>query len=156
MGTLPRRREETSRWTTMSARSEKRTILTLVAANVVTSILHYVDNVVYFQHYPEPTWLNPHLVDAAWFVMIPFGIAGCVLYLQGRLKPAYVFLQIFALMNLLVLGHYLIAPPWRVSFRINLFILLEAVSALLVGLAAAWLQFRGAQSRLFSPDIHGT
>jgi len=40
-------------------------------SNVVTSILHYVDNVVFFRHYPAPTWLSPHLVDLAWFVMTP-------------------------------------------------------------------------------------
>lgn len=127
----------------MTLASRKRAVLTLVAANVVASILHYVDNVLFFKHYPEPAWLNPHLVDAAWFVMTPFGVAGCLLYLKGRRRLAYPCLYSFALMNLLVLGHYLIAPPWRVSFKINLFIMLEAATAVLLGLFTAWLQFRG-------------
>jgi hypothetical protein len=66
-------------------------LFALVAANVVTSILHYVDNVIFFKHYPEPTWLNPHLVDMAWFIMTPFGLAGCVLFLLGRRpRPAHI------------------------------------------------------------------
>ena len=44
---------------------DRRILLSLVLANFVTSILHYVDNVLFFRHYPEPTWLNPHLVDMA-------------------------------------------------------------------------------------------
>jgi hypothetical protein len=129
------------RSTTMSSRSSKRAVLALVAANVVTSILHYVDNVIFFKHYPEPTWLNAHLVDAAWFLMTPFGILGYLLLLRDSRVPASVCLYIYSVMGSLVLGHYLIAPPWRVSFKINVFIVLEAVSALLLGLFTAWLQF---------------
>lgn len=126
--------------TTISNAKSKQALLTLVAFNVVTSILHYVDNVIDFKHYPEPTWLNPHLVDAAWFVMTPFGILGSILFLRGRHTIAFTCLYIYSIMGLLVLGHYLIAPPWEVSFRINLFIVLEAVSAMLLGLFTAWLQ----------------
>ena len=90
----------------------------------------YVDNVLFFRHYPEPTWLNPHLVDMAWFVMTPFGVVGYVLFLRGRSTAAFACLYLYALMSLLVLGHYLIAPPWRVSFKINVFIMAEAIAAL--------------------------
>ncbi len=121
---------------------ERRILLTLVLANVVTSILHYVDNVLFFRHYPEPTWLNPHLVDMAWFVMTPFGVAGYLLFIRGRPAAAFACLYLYALMSLLVLGHYLIAPPWRVSFKINVFIMAEAVAALLLGAFTAWLQVR--------------
>jgi hypothetical protein len=134
-----------------SARS-RRTLFALVAANVVTSILHYVDNVIFFKHYPEPTWLNPHLVDLAWFVMTPIGLAGCLLFVRGRPTAAFVCLYLLSLMNLLVLGHYLIAPPWEVSFKINLFILLEAATALALGGYTAWLQFQGPGNR---PHLSG-
>ncbi len=117
-------------------------LLTLLLASIGTSILHYVDNVMYFQHYPEPTWLNPHLVDMAWFVMTPFGIAGYWLYVRGRRALAFACLYIYAAMGLLVLGHYLIAPPWTLSFKINVFILAEAATALLLGVFTAWLQFQ--------------
>ena len=126
----------------MDRSPDRRILLTLVLANVVTSILHYVDNVLFFRHYPEPTWLNPHLVDMAWFVMTPFGVAGYVLYLRGRSAAAFACLYLYSLMSLLVLGHYLIAPPWRVSFKINVFIMAEAIAALLLGTFTAWLQMR--------------
>jgi hypothetical protein len=126
----------------MDSSGDRRILLALLVANIATSILHYVDNILFFRHYPEPNWLNPHLVDAAWFVMTPIGVAGYLLFLRGRCTAAFACLYLYAAMGLLVLGHYLIAPPWRVSFKINLFILAEAIAALLLGATAAWLQFR--------------
>ena len=122
-------------------------LLALVLANVVTSILHYVDNVVFFRHYPEPTWLSPHLVDLAWFVMTPFGVAGCLFFRRGRRPAAFACLYLYAAMGLLVLAHYLIAPPWKVALKINLFIMAEAIAALLLGMFTAWLQFRREGTR---------
>ena len=132
----------------MDHSGHRRILLTLVLANVVTSILHYVDNVLFFRHYPEPTWLNAHLVDMAWFVMTPFGVAGYVLFMRGRSAAAFACLYLYALMSLLVLGHYLIAPPWQVSFKINLFIMAEAIAAVLLGMFTAWLQIRRTTARL--------
>ena len=127
----------------MSTSDRNRTLLALLAANVATSILHYVDNVVFFRHYPEPTWLSPHLVDLAWFVMTPVGVAGYVLFRRGRRPAAFACLYVYAAMGLLVLGHYLIAPPWEVSLKINPFIIVEAVAAALLGAFTVWLQLGG-------------
>jgi hypothetical protein len=131
----------------MRRSDSKRILLILLGANLVTSILHYVDNVLFFRHYPEPTWLNPHLVDLAWFVMTPFGVAGYLFFRRGRRPAAFACLYLYAAMSLLVLGHYLIAPPWEVSFKINLFIMAEAIAALLLGVFTAWLQFQGESTR---------
>jgi hypothetical protein len=51
-------------------------------------------------------------------------------------------------MSLLVLGHYLIAPPWQLAFKINLFIMAEAIAALLLGIFTAWLQIGRTTARL--------
>ena len=118
-----------------------RVLVGLVVANVATSILHYVDNIANFAHYPEPSWLNPHLIDMAWFVMTPFGILGCWLFRRNWRRAAFLCLYLYAIMGLLVLGHYLIAPPWELSFKINLFIIAEAVAALILAIFTAWLQF---------------
>jgi hypothetical protein len=124
-----------------------RVLIGLVMANVVTSILHYVDNIANFAHYPEPSWLNPHLIDMAWFVMTPFGILGCWLFGRGWRRAAHLCLYLYAIMGLLVLGHYLIAPPWELSFKINLFIVAEAVTALVLATFTAWLQLAGRANR---------
>lgn len=97
---------------------------------MVASILHYVANICYFAEYPEPTWLNPCIVDAFWFVMTPFAIAGYWYYEQRWQTLGRYSLLIYSGMSLLVLGHYLISPPWNVSFKINAMILLETFAAI--------------------------
>lgn len=121
----------------------KKMLFWMVVANVVTSIGHYVDNVLFFAFYPEPTWLNAEIVDIGWFIMTPFGVAGYRFYRDGYRSTAFATLYVYAIMNLLVLGHYLIAPPWDLSFRINLFILAEAATAVVlagytIGLNLDW------------------
>ena len=117
-------------------------LLSLLAATVVLSILHYVDNIVFFGSYPEPHWMTPHLVDAFWFVMTPVGVVGYLLFRRGLRGWALLVLCAYGAMNLLTLGHYLYASPWSLSLRINAFILAEAVAAVALSIAAAWFARR--------------
>lgn len=115
-------------------------LLWLVAVNVVASILHYVDNVMFFHEYPEPPWLTPAAVDAFWFVMTPVALLGLWLVRQNHLGAGLVALTTYAGMSLLVLGHYNFAPFHAITWRIHLFIWLEAAAAItLFGwVIAAW------------------
>jgi hypothetical protein len=115
-------------------------LLLLILMNVAASIAHYSDNIVRFAQYPEPPWLNPTRVDAFWFVMTPFGVAAWWLYRRGRSYLAFVASYAYAAMNLLVLGHYLTAPPWRLPPVINTLIGLEAATAMMLLVFTARLQ----------------
>jgi len=105
------------------------TLKWLVWFNIFTTILHYVDNILFFEHYPEPTWLNPTLVDAFWFVMTPFAFLGLWLIKRNRLQLGLVSMLLYCLMSLLVLGHYLI-PSEHISLKIHAFIWLETLAAI--------------------------
>ncbi len=52
----------------------KRWLLALLVVNIATSILPYMDNILFFHTYPEPHWINPQIIDAFWFVMTPFAV----------------------------------------------------------------------------------
>lgn len=106
-----------------------RILVYLIIANIIASILHYVDNVIHFEHYPEPDWLNAQLVDLFWFFMTPFALLGLWLMKKQQYMPALFALIAYALMGLLVLGHYNYASFFNISFKIHLFIWLEAVLA---------------------------
>src|SRR6187397_3280152 len=95
--------------------SSTRMFFGLLIMNVAASIAHYADNILRFAEYPEPPWLNPARVDAFWFLMTPFGIAAYWLYKRGKKRAAFVANYAYGVMNLLVLGHYLTAAPWRLS-----------------------------------------
>jgi hypothetical protein len=82
----------------------KRWLLVLLVINIGTSILHYVDNILFFHTYPEPPWINPQIIDAFWFVMTPLAVLGYVLYRKALRRYSYLCLYLYALMSLLVLG----------------------------------------------------
>jgi hypothetical protein len=113
-----------------------RSLAWLVALNIATTILHYVDNIAFFRHYPEPSWLAPGMVDAFWFLMTPVALAGLWLAYRGRRILSSIVLLAYAGMSLLVLGHYRFAPFHSIGWRIHALIWLEAVAALVL---VAWL-----------------
>lgn len=104
----------------------------LFIINIVTTILHYVDNVLFFAHYPEPDWLNPQLVDLFWFVMTPVALLSLWQYKRQHFYLGFALLVSYVLMSLLVLGHYRYAPFHEINFKIHLFIWLEAIAAIVL------------------------
>ena len=126
-------------------------LLWLLLANVVATVAHYVDNIVFFAQYPEPPWMQPHFIDAFWFVMTPFALVGYKLITRGRVHFGSVVLYLYAAMSLLVLAHYRYAPMRSIRFRIHIFILVEAALALALVAYVAVLQVRTSRSLLTSP-----
>ena len=116
----------------VSHQSDLLKLRVLVALNILSSIFHYVDNVVFFHDYPEPEWLEPGVVDLFWFLMTPFALVGYLQVVRGRYMSGYACLTLYSLMSLLVLGHYNYAPIHEISLKINAFILIEACLALLL------------------------
>jgi hypothetical protein len=110
----------------------RRWLFWIVIANVVTTILHYADNILSFAQYPEPSWISPHLIDAFWFFMTPFAAAGYVLVRRGNVHLGSAALYAYAAMSLLVLGHYRYAPIHTIALRIHVFIVLEASLAVVL------------------------
>ena len=104
----------------------------LLIGNVTATILHYIDNIIYFRYYPEPEWLNPHLVDAFWFVMTPLAGIGHWLITRKKLHTGCAVLYAYAAASLLVLGHYKYAEFCTISLRIHAFIWLEAILAIIL------------------------
>ncbi len=107
----------------------------LVLATVACSILHYADNLLFFEHYPEPPWINRHIIDAFWWLMTPLAWSGYRLMRRGALRSGAATLLAYGACNLLTLGHYHYAPLHDISLRIHAFIVLEAL------LAAALIAF---------------
>lgn len=104
----------------------------LLVAIVVSSILHYADNLLYFEEYPEPPWINRAMVDAFWFFMTPLAWIGYRLVRTGRHHTGTLVLLVYVACNLLTLGHYQYAPMYSIDARIHFFILLEAALACLL------------------------
>jgi hypothetical protein len=124
----------------VATENQARILLALLVLNVVSSAVHYTDNILRWSLYPEPRWDNAGLTDTFWFVMTPLGIAAYLLFRRGSRRTGLVLNYVYGAMNLVVLGHYLFASPWAVSLSVNASILFEtATAACLLGYTA-WLR----------------
>ena len=115
-------------------------LLGVVMLNIVTTILHYVDNIIFLDEYPEPAWLSPGIVDAFWFLMTPVVLCGLWSAHRGHRVLSSLCLLVYVGMSLLVLGHYRFAPFHAIGMRIHAFIWLEALAAvvLVIWVVASW------------------
>jgi hypothetical protein len=104
----------------------------LLLATFASSVLHYIDNLLFFEQYPEPVWINRAIIDGFWFVMTPLALVGYHLMQRGAHQAGTWVLLAYAGCNLLTLGHYRYAYICTVVPRINAFIFLEAVLACLL------------------------
>ncbi len=125
--------------------NRKRWLLLLIAIDILVSLGHYAHNIAFLPEYREPVWITPMLIDALWFVMTPFACVGYAMFARHQVPLAYVLIYIYCGLSLLVLGHYLITPPWTLSPTINGAIALEAIGAAILAIYTVWLQMQGVE-----------
>jgi hypothetical protein len=117
----------------------------LLIANLIASALHFGDNMLRFEHYPEPAWITgPHVVDALWLLMTPLLAVGWWWARGGKRRAAVGVLWVYGVMSMFVLGHYLYASPFELPTSINVLIGLEALAAGLLLIFAPVLVARSA------------
>lgn len=98
-----------------------RRVLWLLAIGVLVSVVHYVDNVVNFDSYPQADGgLAPSrgVIAASWFVFTALAYAVWWLLRRGRRRAAAAALLAYSLSGLVGLGHYSVEgaagmPWWR-------------------------------------------
>ena len=78
-------------------------------AAVASSIVHYTDNYLAFEEYPDGgpgPEITADTIWIAWVVFTAFGLAGYALYRRRRVVPAAALLAVYSLSGLIGLGHY--------------------------------------------------
>jgi hypothetical protein len=93
----------------------------IFAVAVVVSIVHYADNYVNYNDYPQATTVpNPSagLVLGAWFGFTAAGLAGYLLFRRRPSTLGLTLLAVYAGSGLIGIGHYLAPgaaamPGWR-------------------------------------------
>lgn len=111
----------------------------ILVVTFVSSILHYVDNILFFAYYPEPDWINPQIVDLFWFVMTPLAPLGFYLIKKERHHIGTSLLIVYGGCNMFTLGHYNYAPLNSIAIKIHLFIAFEAIMGCILIGYVLWL-----------------
>ncbi|MEL6199498.1 MAG: hypothetical protein AAFR09_04740 [Pseudomonadota bacterium] len=116
-----------------------RTLTWLTVINVIVATAHCVDNMVFFDEYPEPDWITgPMVVDVLFLVALGWLAIGVLAFRRRRRWLSALGLTGFCVISASALGHYLYAPVSDLSLRMNALIFAEAAAALvLLGFVAA-------------------
>lgn len=115
-----------------------RTLFRILLAGIVLTTVHYTDNYLYFDEYPQPGSLRPWQVYAAWLLLTAIGITGYRLYRRGLVVPAYVCLVVYSYTGLSSLGHYLYGGLDEFSAKQHAFILIDGLSGAAVLAFVLW------------------
>ena len=105
----------------------------LIAAGVLASAVHFADNALSIERYPEPGWITPAGVVAAWCVVT--AIAAFALTRKAADTVFFVAAAIYAMVLLSGLLHYAFGAPMHMPLRSNVTVLVEAF----VGVVLAWV-----------------
>lgn len=88
--------------------SERGVFRTVVLTAFVVSVVHYTDNYVRFDEYPNdmPDTVTRPSIWQAWMVFTAFGVASWLLYDRGRRQLAAVCLAVYSVSGLIGPLHY--------------------------------------------------
>jgi hypothetical protein len=104
------------------------------------SLLHFAHNAEYLAAYPNlPPGCSRHAVYLAWCAVAAVGLAGWLLYRGGWRRAGHGLLALYACLGFAGLLHYLRAPFHRHGAVMNLTILAEVATALVLLLDVGWL-----------------
>ncbi len=89
----------------------QRTLRLLLGAAILSTAVHYTDNYVNVDDFPQPGWVDKPVVVVSWLLLTAVGLLGYRLYASGRLVPAHALLAVYSYTGLSSLGHYLSGTP---------------------------------------------
>ena len=120
-------------------KNQRQTLLLLVLiASIVSTSLHYTDNALSINRYPEPEWITVSSVYITWIVLTLIGIAGYWLYTKEKLWASYLCLGLYSLTGLSSSGHYFYGTMSDFSLKMHAFIWFDVLAGLLVLRFVLW------------------
>jgi len=111
--------------------------LTVLASVVVTAV-HFTDNFVSIETYPQPTWVSEAVVLVSWPLLTAFGVAGYLFYRRERFVVANACLLVYAYTGISSLGHFLSGGPDEFTTRGLVSVLADGVAGFAVLGVAVW------------------
>jgi hypothetical protein len=87
------------------------TLRLLLVAAIVSTAVHYTDNFVNVDDFPQPGWVDKPVVAVSWLLLTAIGLLGYRLYANGRFFAAHALLAVYSYTGLSSLGHYLYGTP---------------------------------------------
>ena len=114
----------------METQKNRQILLFLLVINLISTTLHYTDNAIFLDRYPEPQWFTTIGVFATLIVMTLVGILGYWLYSKGIFWLSYFCLGFYSITGISSPGHYLYPMVNSMSLKMHLLIWCDAFAGL--------------------------
>ncbi len=111
----------------------------VVVTSILVTALHYTHNYLAIDEYPQPEWIHRETIYVAWSLLTLVGIAGYMLFREGRQVAAGLYLVVYSYTGTSSLGHYLYGDAADFSTTMHLFIWTDAIVGSLVLGCALWI-----------------
>ena len=112
-------------------------LIVLLLSITITSI-HYTDNALFVDDYPEPEWITTSGVFITWGVMTLIGTISYWLYRRQYFWFSYLLLGIYSVTGLSSPTHYFYGAMSQFSGKMHLFIWFDALAGLAVIAFILW------------------
>lgn len=106
----------------------QRLLKVLLLASLITTFIHFTDNYLNFEHYPQPAWITPAGVYRSWIIWTVSAIVGFGLYQRGQFGWSYLCLVFYSFCGISSLGHYLYGHMSEFSPKMHFFILADGIA----------------------------
>ena len=107
-------------------------LLSILIFNIAITSMHYTDNAIFLEDYPEPSWITTSGVFISWVIMTSIAIMSYWLYARQNFWSSYLFLSIYSITGLSSPAHYLYGELSQFSVKMHAFIWSDVVAGLLV------------------------
>jgi len=105
-------------------------LLFLLVLNIISTTLHYTDNALFVDSYPEPEWFTTAGVFTTLILMTPVGILGYLFYRKNLFLLSYFCLVLYSLTGISSPGHYLYPMVNSMSLKMHLLIWCDAFAGM--------------------------
>ena len=126
------KRPDPAKSTMDSKTTRLRLLKILLIVSIVATFIHFTDNYLYFERYPQPAWITRPGVYRSWIIWTVFAIAGYALYRNGRFWISHLCLTIYSFCGITSLGHYLYGSMFEFSPKMHFFILTDGAAGLAI------------------------
>lgn len=118
-----------------------RTLQAFLVFAVLSSVVHYADNTIRFDQYPqdEPKLITRPLVPVSWALFTVFAYLGYRWYREGRYTRAAAALAFYSISGLISPLHYTSGALDEFDGLQHAFIATDGIAGLLVAVFAFWL-----------------
>ncbi|MBW4564737.1 MAG: hypothetical protein KME32_27160 [Mojavia pulchra JT2-VF2] len=110
----------------------QRLLKILLIASIISTGIHFTDNYLFIERYPQPNWITAPSIYQSWLILTGVGIIAYWLYKYRKFWLCYGCLLAYSLTGLASPGHYLYGSFSQFSAKMHLFIWTDGMTGLAI------------------------